>query len=85
MSAGKLRWEAYPDQVTALAAVKVRSIAAGAFHSGAVDDEGCAWMWGNGSSWQLGTGANVYECLPQQVGQLCQLYQTRFCEHMAAL
>jgi hypothetical protein len=65
--AAKLRWQAYPDQVTALAGVKVRSIAAGAFHSGAVDDDGNAWLWGNGGSWQLGTGANVHECVPQQV------------------
>ncbi|WIA39600.1 hypothetical protein OEZ86_005684 [Tetradesmus obliquus] len=77
LGTGKLRWEAFPDQVAALAAVKVSSIAAGAFHSGAVAEEGSAWMWGNGSSWQLGTGANVHECLPQQirglrhVSQLC--------------
>lgn len=43
------------------------SIAAGAYHSGAVDDEGNAWLWGHGGSWQLGMGINAHECIPQQV------------------
>lgn len=50
--------------------VKVRSIAAGAYHSGAVDADGQAWLWGHGGSWQLGLGINAHECLPQQVSRL---------------
>lgn len=36
--------------------------------AGAVDDEGRVWVWGNGSSWQLGHGSRHHDCEPQQVG-----------------
>lgn len=44
-------------------------VAAGAFHSGAVDADGNAYMWGRGDGWQLGTGLKHHECYPQQVRQ----------------
>ncbi|KAF8058855.1 Herc6 [Scenedesmus sp. PABB004] len=65
-----LRWEGQPREVTALAGVKVASIAAGAFHSGAVDADGHAFLWGHGGSWQLGHGVQAHECEPQQLRQL---------------
>lgn len=70
-----LRWEAFPLPVQALAGVRVRSITAGAFHSGAIDEDGQAWVWGHGGSWQLGMGLNAHECLPQQLRALRNLEQ----------
>lgn len=56
-----------PRRVEALVGVRVTSIAAGAFHSGAVDDQGRAYAWGRGDSFQLGLGFNAHQCDPQQV------------------
>ena len=62
------RWVVTPRRVEALEGVKVTSIAAGAFHSAAVDEEGRAYIWGRGDSFQLGLGHNTHDCYPQQVG-----------------
>jgi alpha-tubulin suppressor-like RCC1 family protein len=62
------RWVLQPRRVEALVGVKVAAIAAGAFYSGAIDADGNVFMWGRGDGWQLGTGLNTHECLPQQVG-----------------
>jgi alpha-tubulin suppressor-like RCC1 family protein len=74
--AAHLRWVQHPLPVSLPSGIKVAAIAAGAFHSGAVDEDGRAWMWGHGGSWQLGLGVNAHECIPQQVGVIlhCLLY-----------
>lgn len=68
-AAALTRWVVAPRRVEALTGVKVKSVAAGAFHSAAVDEDGNVFVWGRGDSWQLGTGLNTHECLPQQVRQ----------------
>jgi alpha-tubulin suppressor-like RCC1 family protein len=45
-----------PTLVPALWQPRVRAIAAGHFHSGALDAEGGAWVWGHGQHWALGLG-----------------------------
>jgi hypothetical protein len=65
--AAMTRWVAQPRRVEALEGVRVGSVAAGAFHSGAVDADGNAFTWGRGDSSQLGTGLRNHECSPQQV------------------
>ena len=56
-----------PRRVDALAGVRVRWVAAGAFHSAAIDDEGVLYTWGRGDSGQLGTGLANHECAPQRL------------------
>ncbi|GBF93212.1 hypothetical protein Rsub_05944 [Raphidocelis subcapitata] len=67
---GLTRWVVQPRRVEALVGVRVVAIAAGAFHSAAVDADGRAWAWGRGEDWQLGTGLSTHECLPQQLPTL---------------
>ena len=68
-SPGHLRWEFHPRQISSLHGVKVKSIAAGAFHSGCVDNDSNPWVWGHGGHWQLGLNMNTHECIPQRVSQ----------------
>lgn len=60
-------WASEPRRVEALEGVRVKAIAAGAFHSAAVDADGGVWAWGRGESWQLGTGLAAHECEPRRV------------------
>ncbi len=45
----------------------MRSIHAGYFSSGCIDDNGRAYTWGNGIYWQLGHGAAENEYSPRQL------------------
>eukprot|EP00775_Hariotina_reticulata_P010632 gene10632-10790_t len=70
-----LRWVQQPLPVTLQTGIKAAAIAVGAYHSGAVDEDGAAWLWGHGGSWQLGLGVNTHECIPQQLPSLRHVQQ----------
>lgn len=67
------RWEAYqttPRRIRALAGQKVKHIAAGAFHSFAVAEDGRVWSWGRGREGQLGHGSDADQPIPTVVQAL---------------
>ncbi|MET8148322.1 hypothetical protein ACIBSW_27155 [Actinoplanes sp. NPDC049668] len=71
-SAGQLGDGAHADRdapvkVAALAGRNLVEIATGARHSCAVDDEGVAWCWGDGSHGQLGAPGLTGSALPVRV------------------
>ena len=63
-----------PKRITDVGKIKFTQVAAGAFHTTAIDSYGCVWTWGGNAYGQLGndTYANVYT--PQQI----QTNKTRF-------
>jgi alpha-tubulin suppressor-like RCC1 family protein len=72
-SAGQLGDGAWTDRdsavaVTALAGRNLVEITAGARHTCAVDDEGGAWCWGDGSHGQLGVPGLRGSAVPVRVG-----------------
>ncbi|KAI8464458.1 MAG: regulator of chromosome condensation 1/beta-lactamase-inhibitor protein II [Monoraphidium minutum] len=80
------RWVVTPRRVEALEGVRVAAVAAGAFHSAAVDADGNAYVWGRGDSYQLGTGLKNHECLPQQLRTLQHVKQLALgCDYSLAV
>eukprot|EP00877_Chromochloris_zofingiensis_P002431 jgi/Chrzof1/12189/Cz06g24150.t1 len=56
-----------PAPVEGLTGLKIKSIAAGAFHSGCVDADGNVYVWGHGAYGQLGLGTYHHYHQPHQV------------------
>ena len=59
-----------PTLVEALKGVKVRSVAAGEYHTCAVTDDGALYTWGNGASGKLGHGDRQTQTIPMRVAAL---------------
>lgn len=62
--------ELRPRLLRPLSGVRVHSVVAGPFSSGAVDTAGGAHVWGHGIYWQLGTGRASNEMAPVKVTSL---------------
>ncbi len=60
----------YNSYTAAIGMPAIRRIAAGGYHSMAIDDEGYIWGWGRNSEGQLGTAGNVDEPTPIRPGGL---------------
>ena len=56
-----------PVLVTEICDLTLISIAAGSYHSAAVDDQGRLWTWGWGVHGQLGLGSIEDEFVPRRV------------------
>ena len=80
LGVGGERSHGAPQCVTALAAARVVSIGAGAYHSAAVLADGSVATWGHGKYGQLGHGVQQPEHLPRAVAALAN----RRCVQVAA-
>jgi len=68
VSPSKVEWT--PKLVRALCGVRVRSLCAGFFSSGCVDEAGKSYSWGHGLYWQLGHGEPHNEFSPRRIEKL---------------
>ena len=59
-----------PRVVVGLGGVRIRTVAAGDFHSLAYSDEGVAYSFGFGSDGQLGHGDNAFQPTPRAIEAL---------------